>query len=131
MNAANDLLVHTGLFNGFTAVSTIGIQRLVSIFPFIQEFLYYFTVMHIGSSNLISSDEFCFTIRFYMVLISKVAFAIVLYPLSIRVLLPELIVLPLFRHIAFLECLILFPAIALNGYFYNRGIHQLAFVHDN
>src|SRR3954447_11210710 len=87
--------------------------------------------MDVGSSDLISSNEFGSTVCLHMILVSKVALAIVFDPFGIGIFLTELIFFPRFRYLPFFEFLIFFPAVTLNGYFHDRSIHQLAFMYDN
>src|SRR3954468_9627336 len=94
MNTADDLLFDADLFNRFAAVGTISIQGLMRIFLFTQEWFHLFTVMDVGSSDLISSNEFGSTVCLHMILVSKVALAIVFDPFGIGIFLTELIFFP-------------------------------------
>src|ERR1700737_439917 len=131
MDTAFNVFIAAHRFYRITSISTVSINRLTSIFFFVQQFPYYFIVMYIGRSCLITSDQLGLAIGLYMILIAKILLTVVLGPMGIHILLPQFIFVPVTGYIAFLELLVLIAAIALNRYFHNRSIYELSFMYNH
>src|SRR5512143_1327478 len=82
----------------------------------IQKVLKDLTVMDRRGCHLVTANQFMFHIHIDMILITVMVLSILLGPPRIRILLPLLLLVPVFWNLSLLKSLILFPTVPLFRY---------------
>src|SRR4030042_2171118 len=94
---------------------------------FIQKTLKDLTVMNRRRGHLIAANQFMLHIHIDMILITVVVLSVLLGPARIRILLPLLLLTPVFWNLSLLDPLIFFPTVPLLRYRNDTGVYNLPF----
>src|SRR4030043_682702 len=93
----------------------------------IQKTLKDLTVMNRSRRHLIAANQFMLHIHINMILIAVVVLSILLGPAGIGILLPLLLLTPVFWNLSLLDPLIFFTTVPLPRYRNNAGVYNLPF----